>query len=72
MLEKQVLKDQYGAPMGVFIPIKTWENIIHQYPDVEVFDTNIPQWEKDFIDLRLNMAINQPERLKPIETLFET
>ena len=72
MLAKQVLKDQEGMPMGVFIPMQTWKNLTLQYPDIEVFDSDIPQWEKDFIDKRLYIAQQNPERLKPIEALFET
>jgi len=30
---------------------------------------DIPQWEKDFIDKRLEIVQNNPERLQPIETL---
>jgi len=71
MLNKQVLKDQQGAPMGVFIPIQSWNNLIFQYPDIETVDANLPQWEKDFIDKRLDMAQRYPERLKPVEMLFE-
>jgi hypothetical protein len=71
MLAKQVLKDQQGIPMGVFIPMQAWKNIILQYPDIEYFDTDIPQWEKDFIDKRLTLIEQNPERLQPIEMLFE-
>ena len=72
MLEKQVLRDQQGQPMGVFIPMRTWDTIILQYPDIEAFNTDLPQWEKDFIDKRLEMIQNNPERLQPIEMLLET
>jgi len=71
MLEKQVLTDQKGMPMGIFIPMQTWNNIMFQYPDIETLDTDIPQWEKDFIDERLIMAQRHPERLHPVEMLFE-
>jgi hypothetical protein len=71
MLAAQILKNQEGIPMGVFIPMQVWENVKRQYPDIEEFDTDIPQWEKDFIDSRLEMIQHHPERLKPIETLFE-
>ena len=71
MLERQILKDTQGMPMGVFIPMQAWENLTLQYPEIEAFDGEIPQWEKDFIDKRLDMAQNHPERLKPIEKLFE-
>jgi len=72
MLNRQVLKDQQGIPMGVFIPIHSWNNIIFQYPDIEALDIDLPQWEKDFIDKRLDMAQHCPERLKPVEMLLKT
>ena len=71
MLDRQILKDQEGTPMGVFIPIQSWNNLIFQYPDIEISDTDeLPQWEKDFIDKRLDMAQRYPERLKPVEMLL--
>lgn len=57
--------------MGIFIPIKTWERVKFQYPDIESVDIDLPQWEKEFIDRRLELAKHHPERLQPIETLFE-
>jgi len=72
MLAQQIVKDQLGVPMGVFIPIQSWNTLIVQYPDIATLDTDLPQWEKDFIDKRLDMAQRYPERLKPIEMLFET
>jgi hypothetical protein len=71
MLQTQILKDQQGAPMGVFIPIKIWESVKNQYPDRESLDIDLPPWEKEFIDRRLEMVRQHPERLQPIETLFE-
>ena len=72
MLDRQILKDQQGTTMGVFIPIQSWNNLIFQYPDIETLDTELPQWEKDFIDKRLNMTQCHPECLKPIEMLLKT
>lgn len=34
-------------------------------------EDDIPQWEKDLIDNRLEAIAKNPERLKPIEGLFE-
>ena len=70
-MNRQVLKDQQGIPMGIFIPMPAWENLIHKYPDIDTIDNEPPQWEKDFIDKRLNITQNYPERLKPIEMLLE-
>ena len=72
MLAQQIIKDQQGAPMGVFIPIQSWNTLIVQYPDIATLDTDLPQWEKNFIDKRLDMVHRYPERLKPIERLLET
>jgi len=72
MLATQVLTDQQGMPMGVFIPMPTWERIVVQYPDLELFNLDVPQWEKDFIDQRLSLAQHNPGRLRPVEMLFET
>jgi len=72
MLDRQILKDQQGTPMGVFIPIQSWNNLIFHYPDIETLDTDLLQWEKDFIDKRLDMAQRYPERLKPVEMLLKT
>jgi len=72
MLAQQIVKDQQGTPMGVFIPIQSWNTLIVQYPDIATLDTDLPQWEKKFIDKRLDMVQRYPERLKPIERLLET
>jgi hypothetical protein len=42
-----------------------------QYPDIENCDNPLSQWEKDFIDKRLTAISQNPERLQPIETLFQ-
>jgi len=72
LLAKQILTDQQGMPMGVFIPMQAWKSLTLQYPDIEEIDSDIPQWEKDFIDERLTMAQQHPERLKPVEMLLNT
>ena len=72
MLAEQILKDPQGTPMGVFIPIQSWNRLIVQYPDIKILDADLPQWEKEFIDRRLDMVQHYPERLKPVEMLLET
>jgi hypothetical protein len=71
MLRTQVLEDTQGIPMGVFIPMPVWKAIKIQYPDIENCDSPLPQWEKDFIDKRLDAISQNPERLQPIEMLFQ-
>lgn len=67
----QTIQDNNGVPTGVFIPIENWNRIKIQYPDIEMIDSDLPQWEKDLIDNRLNTIEKNPERLRPIEELFE-
>jgi hypothetical protein len=71
MLRTQIIADQKGIPMGVFIPMKIWEDVKVQYPDIENYDEDMPQWEKDFIDKRLEIIKQHPQRLQPVNTLFE-
>jgi len=71
MIQAQILKDKDGVSMGVFIPINDWEQVKRNYPDVEEITGDLPQWEKDFIDARLEIAKEHPERLHPLNHLFQ-
>jgi hypothetical protein len=71
MIQAQILKDKDGVSMGVFIPINDWEQVKRNYPDVEEITGDLPQWEKDFIDARLEIANKHPERLHPLNQLFQ-
>ena len=70
-MRTQIIQDHNGLPTGVFIPIEDWDLIKSNYPDVEALDQKLPKWEKDLIDSRLNTIAENPERLKPIETLYK-
>ena len=48
VLDRQILKNQQGVPMEVFISMQSWNNLIHQYPDIEILDAELPQWEKNY------------------------
>ena len=70
-MKLQVLQDNMGKPTGVFVPMEDWTLIKANYPDVENLDTDIPQWEKDMIDSRLEAIAQNPDHLKPISGLIE-
>ncbi|MGC4129778.1 MAG: addiction module protein [Bergeyella sp.] len=70
-MKTQEIQDHNGVPTGVFIPIKEWEKIKSLYPDIDSLEDELPDWEKDFIDQRLEAIAKNPERLQPIEKLFE-
>ena len=59
----QYTYDAGGNPIGVFIPIHDWNRIAEKYPDIE----ELPQWEKNLIDQRLDFIKRHPEQLIPIE-----
>lgn len=59
----QYTYDSSGNPLGVFIPINDWNRITETHPDIE----DVPQWEKDLIDQRLDFIKKHPEQLIPIE-----
>lgn len=66
----QVLQDNFGNQTGVFIPIEDWENIKKHYPNIEKVKQELPQWQKDILDVRL-ADLNNPDKLEPIDELFK-
>jgi hypothetical protein len=70
-MKLQVLKDNLGNQTGVYVPMEDWTLIKNNYPDIEDLEQDLPQWQKDLIDNRLDAIAKNPERLKPIEGLFE-
>jgi hypothetical protein len=59
----QYTYDNNGIPIGVFIPINEWNNITEKYADLE----DVPEWEKQLIDQRLEFINKNPDKLIPIE-----
>lgn len=70
-MKLQVLHDNFGNQTGVYVPMEDWALIKSNYPDIESLDKELPQWQKDLIDSRLEAIATNPERLKPIEGLLE-
>ena len=70
-MKLQVLQDNLGNDMGVYLPMEDWTLIKKNYPDIESIGQDLPQWEKDLIDKRLNGIQANPKRLRPINELFE-
>lgn len=53
-LHPQYTFDGTGNPVGVFLPIEDWNNIM------EELNIDLPQWQKDLIDSRLASYRNNP------------
>ena len=71
VMKLQVLQDGKGKPTGVFVPMEDWTLITTNYPDIENLEAQLPQWEKDIIDSRLDAIAQDPSRIKPINGLVE-
>ena len=48
-----------------------WTIIKNQYPDIENADNDILQWEKNLIDVRLDLIAKNPERVKSGKSLLQ-
>jgi hypothetical protein len=67
----QVIQDSNGKNAGVFIPIEDWALIKTNYPDIDNLDADIPEWQKQLLDNRLEAIAKNPNSIKPIDGLFE-
>lgn len=70
-IKTQKIEDEKGNITGVYIPIKDWERLKAQFPDIENMEEDLPSWEKDLIDQRLERIAHNPDSLLPIEKLFD-
>ncbi len=68
----QVIQDGKGNNTGVFIPMEDWDLIKKNYPDVDNLENDIPQWQKQLLDTRLNNINKNPDTLHPINDFFDT
>ncbi len=59
----QYTYDSNGNPIGVFIPINDWNKITERYSEIE----DVPEWEKQLIDQRLEFIEKHPGQLIQIE-----
>ncbi len=70
-MKLQILQDNFGNQTGIFIPIADWNLIKHNYPDIENLENDLPQWEKDLIDQRLDNYKKNPQNVKPFDELLK-
>jgi hypothetical protein len=58
--------DNAGNTVAIQIPIDEWNRITEKYEGIE----ELPQWQKNIIDNRLQMIADNPGALKPVNELF--
>lgn len=63
----QYIQDFNGATTAVIVPIEEWNKITEKYKDIE----ELPEWQKNIINERLELYKKHPERAISIEEFFE-
>ena len=69
-MRTQIIQDYKGLPTGVFIPIEDWENLKKHYPNLENINDELPQWQKDILDIRLS-DLDNSDKIEPIDELYK-
>jgi len=64
-INPQYTFDNTGNPVGVFLPIEDWNAITQE------LHLDLPQWQKDMIDLRLAQYKNNPADVLDWDTVAE-
>lgn len=70
-MKVQIIQDNNGKDTGVFIPIDDWLIIKRTYPNIEEVNDDVPLWEKELIDNRLEVIASNPEKLRPGADLLD-
>jgi Putative addiction module component len=63
----QYLQDNNGNTTAVVVPIEEWNRFTEKYNDLE----ELPQWQKNIIDQRLDLIKNHPDELLPLEDFMK-
>ncbi len=66
----QYVSNEKGKVTAVQLPIKEWERIKKQYPDIENIDAELPDWQKSLLDERLDAIAKDRHKVRPIEGLL--
>jgi hypothetical protein len=66
----QYLSNKKGQIIAVRVPIKEWELLRRKYPDLDPADIDLPDWQKELIDARLNAIKENPKRILAIDSLI--
>ena len=58
-MRTQIIQDHNGVPAGVFIPMKDWEKIIKEYPEIVSDNTfELSEQQKKILDSQDNLTIS--------------
>lgn len=71
MVNVQYISDSKGMPTGVFIPLDDWNRIREKYADIEDELIDLPQWQKDELDRRLESFGKNPGQVLDFDTAMD-
>jgi hypothetical protein len=63
----QYIQDYNGVTTAVVVPIAEWNRITEKYNDLE----DLPQWQKNIIDQRLDFVKNHPDQLIALDDFIK-
>ncbi|MFP9100125.1 addiction module protein [Flavobacterium sp. RHBU_24] len=58
----QYILDGKGETTGVFIPIQEWLSFKKKFKNIDIDDSDIPEWHKEELDHRLEAIKNGDEQ----------
>lgn len=67
----QFLSDQSGKTTGVFIPIEQWNKLKDKFSEIEDMELDIPDWQKEKLEKRLNDYISNPKQVLDSDSTLE-
>ncbi|MFV0483927.1 MAG: addiction module protein [Bacteroidales bacterium] len=65
----QYISDSKGKTTGVFIPISEWNDLKARYKEIRRID--IPSWQVEEVDKRLEDYKNEPEQLMDFDSAMD-
>lgn len=65
----QYISDNLGNKTAVVVAIEDWERIIKSYPNIEIVNEDIPQWQKDIVLERLHNPQGTMDAFQVIDDL---
>jgi hypothetical protein len=59
-MKTQIIQDHNGIPTGVFIPIKEWEKLKEQYPEIDKNNTfELSDEQKQILESQNNLSASE-------------
>lgn len=64
----QYISDSEGKTTGVYIPIEEWNKLKNKYKEIAKAEKEIPEWQKNILNERLEAYKNNPNQVSDFDT----